>query len=101
MLTFESFDLESHSSCVYDYVKITFGSVEEKYCGSSKPSPIVSSGNTMTVVFHSDQSVNRNGFKATWEAVETSGTFFILMFILKYNIQPTNHVDIFYIHIID
>jgi len=73
MLTFESFDLESHSSCVYDYVKISFGSVEEKYCGSSKPSPIISSGNTMTVVFHSDYSVNRNGFKATWEAVETSG----------------------------
>ena len=76
MLTFESFDLESHSSCVYDYVKISFGSVEEKYCGSSKPSPIISSGNTMTVVFHSDYSVNRNGFKATWEAVETSGKVF-------------------------
>merc|ERR1712110_903008 len=72
-LTFESFDLESHSSCVYDYVKISFGSDEEKYCGSSKPSPIISSGNTMTVVFHSDYSVNRNGFKATWEAVEISG----------------------------
>ena len=24
----------------------------------------------MTVVFHSDYSVTRNGFKATWEAVE-------------------------------
>ena len=75
-LTFESFDLESHSRCKYDYVKITFESEEEKYCGSSMPSPIISSGNTMTVVFHSDYSVNRNGFKATWEAVETSGKVF-------------------------
>ena len=68
-LTFESFDLESHSGCKYDYVTISFESEEEKYCGSSMPSPIISSGNTMTVVFHSDYSVNRNGFRAIWETV--------------------------------
>merc|ERR550539_707094 len=73
MLTFESFELETHSKCKYDFVKISFGSVEEKYCGTNKPSPIVSSDNTMTVVFHSDYDVNRNGFKATWKAVQTSG----------------------------
>ena len=75
MLTIDSLDIESHSSCAYDYVKVSFGSEEEKYCGSNKPSPIISSGNTMTVVFHSDSGVNGNGFKATWKAVETSGTF--------------------------
>ena len=70
MLTFDSFDLEGHSSCRYDYVKVSHGSVEEKYCGSSKPDPIISSGNTMTVLFHSDQSVNGNGFRAIWETVD-------------------------------
>ena len=74
-LTFESFDLESHSRCKYDYVKISFGSVEKKYCGSTKPSPIISSGNTMMVTFHSDGSTNGNRFKATWEAVETGKYF--------------------------
>ena len=73
MLTFESFDLEAHSSCKYDFVQISFGSVEQKYCGSNKPTPIISSGNTMTVLFHTDGSVNGNGFKATWKAVKTSG----------------------------
>ena len=80
-LTFESFDLEhpidvvsiNSFGCdydyIYDYVKITFESEEKKYCGSRKPSPIISSGNTMTVVFHSDYSVNRNGFRAIWETV--------------------------------
>ena len=72
MLTFESFDIEAHPSCKYDYVQVSFGSDEQKYCGSNKPSPIISSDNRMTVIFHSDGSEVRNGFKATWKAVETS-----------------------------
>ena len=73
-LTFESFDLEEPiGGCdydyLYDYVKITFESEEKKYCGSRKPSPIISSGNTMTVVFYSDSSINCNGFRAIWETV--------------------------------
>ena len=74
LLTFESFDLEDENSCAYDYLQISFGSVEEKYCGSSKPSPIISSGNTMTVTFHTDHSVNGNGFKATWTTWTTTNT---------------------------
>ena len=74
-LTFESFDLEAHSTCGYDYVQISFGSVEEKYCVNNKPSPIISPGNTMRVTFHSDETVNMGGFRATWEAIE-AGKFF-------------------------
>ena len=78
-LTFESFDVENHSSCTYDFVQISFASgfwfststFEEKYCGANKPNPIISSGNSMEVVFHSDGSTNGNGFKAIWEAIET------------------------------
>ena len=68
-LTFDSFDLEANYYCSYDYVQVSFGSVEEKHCGSTKPEPIISSGNNMTVTFHSDYSVNHAGFNATWEAV--------------------------------
>merc|ERR550539_1047748 len=71
-LSFDSFDLEDASSCRYDYVQISHGSFEEKYCGFRKPDPIISSGNTMTVTFYSDYSVSRYGFKATWEAVGNS-----------------------------
>ena len=56
--------------CYYDYVSISYGSVEEKYCGSDLPGPIISSGNTMTVVFVSDYVFQFTGFKASWEAVE-------------------------------
>ena len=68
-LTFDSFDLEDgDASCFYDYVRISYGSFDEKYCGPNKPSPIISSGNTMTVLFRSDGSGTFKGFKTTWEA---------------------------------
>ena len=60
--------------CYYDYVSISYGSVEEKYCGSDLPEPIISSGNTMTVTFVSDGSIEFTGFSATWEAVEESSS---------------------------
>ena len=56
--------------CYYDYVSISYGSVEEKYCGDDIPGPIISSGNTMTVVFVCDSVFQFTGFKATWEAVD-------------------------------
>ena len=45
-----------------------------KKCGSSKPDKIISSANSLTVKFHSDSSVVKKGFKATWKQVTaTSG----------------------------
>ena len=73
MLTFHTFDVENVKDCDYDYVQISFGSVAEKYCGSEIRSPIVSSGNKMTVIFNSDHSKNRRGFNATWKAWDNSG----------------------------
>ena len=76
MLTFESFDIEAHPSCKYDYVQVSFGSDEQRYCGSNKPSPIISSDNTMVVIFRSDDHEgHNNGFKATWKAGEPGMSF--------------------------
>ena len=33
------------------------------------PAPVISSGNTLTVIFHTDSSVSRRGWKAGWVAV--------------------------------
>ena len=95
MLTFVSFDIEADSSCRYDYVQVSFGSDEQKYCGSNKPSPIISSDNRMTVIFHSDDSEVRNGFKATWKAVETSGSG--MLFGLTYLLWSDRYWGLHYI----
>jgi len=66
-LTFNSFDLEDDASCSYDYVQISYGTFSKKYCGASKPDPVTSTGNTMNVKFHSDDSVVKKGFSAVWK----------------------------------
>ena len=43
-----------------------------KKCGSTKPDKIVSSSNSLKVKFHSDSSVTKKGFRATWRQVTAS-----------------------------
>merc|ERR1712241_164028 len=95
-LTFETFDVESHSNCDYDYVQISDGKEEQKFCGSDKPSPIKSSGNTMNITFHSDYSVSRDGFKATWKVVENSGEIQTPNYPAKYpkNVEETWNLEV-------
>ena len=71
-LTFEDFELEGRSSSsknCFDFVMVmdSDGTTEfGKFCEKKIPSPIVSTGNKLTVVFHSDTTVTRKGFKAIW-----------------------------------
>ena len=65
------FDIESHSSCNYDYLEVREGAsarnnlIVSKLCGDTNPDPIQSTGNSMTLIFHSDNSISRAGFKIT------------------------------------
>ncbi|XP_054878715.1 cubilin isoform X1 [Poeciliopsis prolifica] len=73
-LSFSSFDLESSSTCRYDYVEIYDGGnmnfpLVGTYCGSSIPAYFLSSGNFLTIHFVSDSSVQKQGFNATYRAV--------------------------------
>ncbi|XP_074549445.1 cubilin [Halichoeres trimaculatus] len=73
-LTFTSFDLESSSSCRYDYVKVYDGDntnfpLVGTFCGNIIPSYFVSTGNFLTIHFITDSSVQRQGFNATYRAM--------------------------------
>ncbi|XP_072020163.1 LOW QUALITY PROTEIN: cubilin-like [Amphiura filiformis] len=77
-LMFNAFNLESHSSCNYDYVAIYDNSTTShdgdlgRYCGSTPPHTITTEGNLMTVVFHTDSSVAREGFTASYISLDAS-----------------------------
>ncbi|TGZ60201.1 hypothetical protein CRM22_008660 [Opisthorchis felineus] len=71
-LSFHSFQLEKHDTCVYDYLEIRDGPSEsspllKKLCGSQLPNPIKSTNNIMFVKFVSDSSVEKQGFTATFQ----------------------------------
>ncbi|CAG9862752.1 unnamed protein product [Phyllotreta striolata] len=68
-LRFQSFDLENHDNCAYDYLEIRDGidsnsPVTGVYCGHKIPSEIISTSNEMTIRFLSDGSVQKTGFSA-------------------------------------
>ncbi|KAJ8670674.1 hypothetical protein QAD02_001933 [Eretmocerus hayati] len=70
-LKFQSFEIESHDNCVYDYVEVRDGHGPESpligiYCGYKLPPDIRSSGNKLLIKFVSDSSVQKAGFSATF-----------------------------------
>ncbi|XP_056155801.1 cubilin [Lampris incognitus] len=68
---FNNFDVESHSTCSYDYLEVRNGSTADspllgKFCGSTLPSPIFPLASQLHLRFKTDVSLSRNGFEATW-----------------------------------
>ena len=63
--SYEDYCHDGNTEC-YDYVEVSFGSYNEKFCGSEVPGPITSTDNTMTVKFYSDDTLNYSGFRAQW-----------------------------------
>ncbi|KAJ8307340.1 hypothetical protein KUTeg_015424, partial [Tegillarca granosa] len=69
--SFTTMDLEHHSNCNYDYVEVRDGPNENadllgRYCGSTVPSTLISSSNTLYILFRSDSSNAASGFQARW-----------------------------------
>ncbi|CAK8680216.1 unnamed protein product [Clavelina lepadiformis] len=75
-VSFANFSVESHSRCNYDYVLIVDGDYDEdqdlsgdRFCGSELPRLYISVTNTLTIVFKTDGSVVRTGFRLKLEIV--------------------------------
>ncbi|BFZ22228.1 hypothetical protein BsWGS_25267 [Bradybaena similaris] len=67
-LSFLDFVVEASVNCDYDFVNIYDGNNEHapllgNFCGTEQPQNVTSSTNTMYIVFRSDDSVNKSGFK--------------------------------------
>ncbi|XP_030646617.1 bone morphogenetic protein 1a isoform X2 [Chanos chanos] len=70
-LTFQSFEIERHDSCAYDYLEVRDGNSENspllgRFCGYDKPDDIKTSSNQLWMKFVSDGSVNKAGFAANF-----------------------------------
>lgn len=77
VLSFEAFALESNAVCQYDYVLVRDGSSSKspmvgKFCGTSRPATITSTGNYLWIGFRSDSSSTEQGFKAVWTTEKSS-----------------------------
>ncbi|GCB63458.1 hypothetical protein scyTo_0004424 [Scyliorhinus torazame] len=72
-LNFRFLDLERDTLCRYDYIDVYNGHVNGqrlgRFCGTSKPGAIVSTGNKMMVQMLTDANTAGNGFVAMYSAV--------------------------------
>ena len=84
-MQFTAFDVQSESSCSFDYVTIKSGdgsTLMEKTCGSSTsiytggqyidsslPAAVTSTSNTVEIYFHTDGGTTKSGWRLTWRAV--------------------------------
>ncbi|XP_040577951.1 cubilin [Lepeophtheirus salmonis] len=73
---FATIEIERHPNCSFDYVQIRDGMeltinshILAKYCNSTSPPPITSSGSTVSIDFVSDYGSNDRGFHITWSEV--------------------------------
>ena len=86
-MQFTAFDVESHSTCSYDYVTIKNGdgtTLMEKTCGSSLPAAITSKSNIVEIYFHTDRKDTESGWRLTWRAV-TPGVFLLLCCVIFFH----------------
>ncbi|XP_015242766.1 PREDICTED: bone morphogenetic protein 1-like isoform X2 [Cyprinodon variegatus] len=70
-LIFQSFEIEKHDTCAYDFVEVRDGGSDSspllgRFCGYDKPGNLQSSSNQLWLKFVSDGSVNKAGFAATF-----------------------------------
>ncbi|XP_013387554.1 serine protease hepsin [Lingula anatina] len=64
-LGFATFDIEDHSSCNYDYVKVFDGDTElGKFCGNTRPADFIRNTASLRVEFRTDSSIAKGGFRA-------------------------------------
>ncbi|XP_075714976.1 bone morphogenetic protein 1 [Rhinoderma darwinii] len=78
-LVFQSFELEEEQDCGYDYIEIYDGPSENsprmgRYCGSGPPEEVYSSGDSLTIRFHSDDSINKKGFHIRYTSTKFQDT---------------------------
>ncbi|XP_048837007.1 membrane frizzled-related protein [Brienomyrus brachyistius] len=77
-LKFHNFSLESQDTCQFDYVEVHDsgdtgdGKVLGRFCGTSRPPELTSSGPVMTVLFVADEGVADSGFLASFQAIALS-----------------------------
>lgn len=67
-LSFLDFELEEAPGCIYDWVKVNTGSAEVVFCGlTANGLTLNSTGNQMVLSFTSDFSVQKKGFRVSFQ----------------------------------
>ena len=78
-IEFTNFKLEQNTDCSNDYLLVRDGSSSRntaigRYCGTSIPRKVLSSGNSIWLQLKADCKIPNNGFKMTWKFMKSDMT---------------------------
>nr|XP_008192422.1 PREDICTED: cubilin [Tribolium castaneum] len=101
-VTWMNFQIEGSFDCTYDAVEIFDNNTETgegtsigKFCGQHVPPAMLSTSNLITVIFHSDQTNNMNGFVASYstllESTVCRGNYYSNAGVIKSPGYPNNY----------
>ncbi|XP_055528454.1 cubilin homolog [Wyeomyia smithii] len=99
-LTWNSFELEKSTNCMYDFVEIYDNSTQRnvsigRYCGTVKPPAITSAGNILTIRFKTDSSNSKDGFGLTFRFIDVQklcgGNFHTISGVVKSPGYPNDY----------
>jgi len=71
-LEFMAFDVEEHTRCGYDHLKIIDGDgtiLMKKTCGNTLPPVLISKTNKVNLVFETDSTKTMSGWRVKWSAI--------------------------------
>ncbi|XP_061421245.1 bone morphogenetic protein 1-like [Lethenteron reissneri] len=74
-LTFLTFEIEEEADCGYDYMELYDGYSADalrlgRFCGSGPPEEVYSSGDSIMIRFHSDDTIGKKGFHARYTSTK-------------------------------
>ncbi|XP_011674329.1 uncharacterized protein LOC586545 [Strongylocentrotus purpuratus] len=98
-VSFEFFDLESATNCIFDSLKVYDGTSTSDpllatLCGDTIPDSLMSTGMSLFLVFKTDGSIIGPGFSASYQALESGDcghTFTAMNGILSSPNYPSNY----------
>ncbi|TNN61134.1 Cubilin [Liparis tanakae] len=77
-LSFDSFNIEYHAECNYDYLELydngtaQTGTKIGRFCGRSVPPSVTSTDNVLTLLFVTDSSLATEGFSASYVSIDAA-----------------------------
>ncbi|XP_069600291.1 tolloid-like protein 1 isoform X1 [Ranitomeya imitator] len=74
-LDFPTFEVEEEADCGYDYMDLFDGYDTSamrlgRFCGSGPPEEIISSGDSILILFHTDDTIGKKGFHIRYTSVK-------------------------------
>jgi len=107
-VSFQYFNIERGQNCQNDALQLLDGMDPTtspelgKLCGNVIPAPVTSTGQSMIIVFSTDEAINQGGFVLNWNSIDPIRMYWLVFSSLSLDVyvycrKPASRSVVFYI----